>query len=149
MKKLALIMLAVVSMALVSCGGGSGDVKLADPPVTYYHDSDEIDVEVKINSFDVKASGDDKTIKVSAKIELTSKGFSLKTLEEIYAKAKLLDKNEEVVAESKSEGVEIVNIGEVGLFSTEIDPEEGLTASETLEKVKYIRFTDVYGFTWD
>ena len=149
MKKLALIMLAVVSMALVSCGGGNSDVKLADPAVTYKHSTLDsyVDISVKINSFDVKASGDDKNIIVSAKIELTDKDF--RDIDYAYAKAQLLNENEEVVVESYREKLKIKKIGEVGLFSVEITPEKDLPASKTLNQVKYIRFADVYGYTWD
>ena len=136
-------MLAVVSMALVSCGGGG--VKLADPAVTYDHYWDDADISVKINSFDVKTSDDDKNINVSAKIELTDKGLFVNSFD-LYARVELLDENEKVVVKSGEMGKEIKNIGEVAPLSWEINPEEGHTASKTLEKVKYIRFTDVYGY---
>lgn len=138
-------MLAVVSLALVSCGGGGSKVELAYPAVLYQHaywDS-EVDVEISVKSFELKASEDDKFINVSAKIELISTDF--KDIDEVKIGIQLLDENENVVVKRCCDYLKITRVGEVGVLKVKINPSESLTASQTLKKVKYVRFYDVLG----
>ena len=149
MKKLALILLAVVSMALVSCGGGSGnEVKLASPSITYEHSSLNSRVSLadclSVKHLEVKETNTNE-ITVSGEIEIVQTP-EYKIYRGYYGgDIQLLDEDGEVVLE---EGFYLSDLkdgkkGDVGIVDVKIKTDE--PASEIMKKAKYIRCAEMGG----
>ena len=158
MKKLALIMLAVVSMALVSCGGGKkAGVEIASPAISYQNvnENDLLNLgNVNINDcLSVKsvAVRDNGTlaISVTAQEELIKKPS--KPCDYIMAKVELLDENGARICyydEKAPHFKGLNNVGDVVAMSWEINTlsmSGYQTAEEIVPNVKYVRIFDALG----
>lgn len=152
MKRIALIMLAVVSMALVSCGGGEA-VQPADPAIIYdtFSVDDHDDFFVNINNC--------LQIKKVSIAEIASEVFVTVVVEmikepcapicDINGDVEILDKNETRIGFSDSGGNEslegVAHKGDTGTLKCKIYPEHGLSASEVILAAKYVRLIDIVG----
>lgn len=149
MKKLALIMLAVISMALVSCGGGSG-VKPADPAITYdEHPSSEFQTCIKdclkVISVSLRENSLYET-SVSAKVELVEEPSE--PIQWVKCGCEILDKNEARIARAGEwycDAAHLSKKGDVGTISFIVETEEGLYASKVVEEARFVRLTSAWG----
>ena len=152
MKKLAFIMLAVVVIALVSCGGG-GSLKPADPEI-YYASLNETDVKylgkvdiegcLKIKKALVNETGSN-SISVTVDVEMV-KEPSEPISGTVAADIQVLDKNGGVIVEITgwdSNNATFKGKGSVGTFTGEIKTNEGMPASKVVKNARFVRLTDV------
>jgi len=146
-------MLAVVSMALASCGGGDEGVKPADPAVTYEtvtgKDKDkEYRVELRdclqVKKVSIRGNGIYK-VSVTAQIEMVKEPSE--PIQWIRAGVEVLDKNEAQICKYTTFGgmvlEGVVHKGDVGSLSCEIDTD--ILASEVIEDAKFIRVVSAWG----
>ncbi len=143
-------MLAVVSMALVSCGGGKSDggVKPADPAITYDAATDRYQVEIRdclqVKKVSIRENGLYK-VSVTAQIEMVKEPSE--PIQWIRAGVEVLDKNEAQICNYTTFGgmvlEGVVHKGDVGSLSCEIDTD--ILASEVIEDAKFIRVVSAWG----
>lgn len=147
MKKIALIMLAVVSMAMVSCGGSG--VKPADPAITYEETSSEhqtcIKDCLKVISVSLRENSLYET-SVSAKVELVNEPSE--PIKWVKSGCEILDKNEAIIARAsdwKCYAADLSKKGDVGTISFKVETKEGLYASKVVEDARFVRLTSAWG----
>lgn len=151
MKKIALIMLAVVSMALVSCGGDGGGLKPAEPVITYESANADYKTDLRdclqVKNVVIRENGLYE-VSVTAQIEMVKEPSE--PIQWISTGVELLDKNgAKICGESgflggfTFEGV--TKVGEVGSASCTIETEVGMPASKVIEEAKFYRIINAWG----
>lgn len=149
MKKLVFIILAVVSMALVSCEGGSEKgITLADPAIHYYHniDSKEVDITncLLVKNLDVKEENDE--IVVSAQFEMVKEPEA--PIQYVVCSINLLDENENKIASYDYAVINLAKEGEIanlkkGLNLKNLRGENSI--DDAFNKAKFVMFDYVKG----
>ena len=156
MKKLALIMLAVVSMALVSCGGGKkAGVEIASPAISYQNvnendlfDSDKVNIKdcLSVKSVAIRENGS-QVISVTAQVEMIKQPS--KTCDYIIAKVELLDENGARICcydEKPPHFKGLNSVGDVVAMSWEVSTfTMAQLAKDIIPNVKYVRIYDALG----
>lgn len=144
-------MMAIISMALVSCGGGSGNengIKLANPAILYYHNVDSHRVDITncllVKNLDVKEENNE--IVVTAQFEMVKEPEA--PIQYVYCDVNLLDENEHEIA-GTSTVIEIAKEGEI------VNWEKGLnlkaikgdmSIDSAYKRAKYVMFDYVAGW---
>ena len=152
MKKIMLLMLAIVSLVLASCGGG-GSLKPADPEI-YYASLDKTDVKylgrvdiegcLKIKKALINETGSN-SISVTVDVEMV-KEPSEPISGTVAADIQVLDKNGGVIVEITgwdSNNATFKGKESVGTFTGEIKTNEGMPASKVVKNARFVRLTDV------
>lgn len=155
MKKIALILVTVVSMALFSCGDGGGKVELASPAITYEQVGDDHPFQVSMKDcLAVKSLAVSKRkfdMAVTAQVEMVKKPS--KPITYIYAGVELLDENgvRIAVVSTSNESIGddysmcfgefygINDVGDIGTMSW------NLGNASDIRKIKYARVIEVSG----
>lgn len=141
-------MLAVVSMALVSCGGdgGGGGLKPAEPAITYESANYDFETDVR-DSFQVKnvAIRENGTYKVSVTAQIEMVKDLSEPIQHIATGVELLDKNGAKLCSGGFGFEGATKVGEVSSASCTIETEVGMPASKVIEEAKFYRITRAIG----
>ena len=143
-------MLAVVSMALVSCGGGGGGLKPAKPAITYSTSEESVDLKdcLKVESVAIRKSESFEVI-VSAKVEMIKEPSE--PFNSIKAAVEVLDENEAQICRSKNQTGEnnakyyktdaflsgVSHKGDVGTVTWTVYA--GIGADKVVEDARFVR----------
>jgi len=164
MKKLALIMLAVVSMALVSCGGGGGNgqgdkknskkYEPATPAITY-DQNDYYNVPLK-GCFEVKNVGIRENSLYELGVSVTLEALQDVSSDDIYGYIVVYDENMAQIGEPEknryhhpvsAEGLPTnAEKGDVFTINGKIDLSAlsaGTTAQKALAEIKYVQIKEL------
>lgn len=141
-------MMAIISMALVSCGGGSGNgIKLANPAILYYHNVGSYQVDITncllVKNLDVMEK--DNEIVVTAQFEMVKEPEA--PIQYVFCDFNLLDENEHEIA-GRSTVIEIAKEGEIvnwkgGLNLKDIKGD--MSIDSAFKKAKFVMFDYVAG----
>lgn len=161
MKKLALIMLAVVSMALVSCGGGGGNEqgdkknsKKYEPatPAFTYDQTDFYNVPLK-GCFEVKNVGIRENSLYELGVSVTLEALQDVSSNYIYGYIVVYDENMAQIGEPEkntydfpvsAEGLPTnAEKGDVFTINGKIYLSLGTTAQKALEEIKYVQIKEL------
>jgi hypothetical protein len=146
MKKLALIMLAVVSMALVSCGGGG--IQPASPDILYKGDGSKLDGYLKVKEVSARVEGEYITatailevVKDIPEMSKTLINGEKRTYEYSHSSLSLFDKDMMILGDNIGNHLSFLNKkqGETITLSSTIKTD--MPSSEAIKKVKFVLVT--------
>ena len=145
-----------VSMALISCGGGSEKgrekgITLADPAIHYYHNVNYKEVDITncllVKNLDVKEGNDE--IVVSAQFEMV-KGPQI-PIRYVVCDINLLDENEQEIAAALTV-IEIAKKGEIVKWKESLNLKNlsknlrgEMSIDDAFKKAKFVMFDFVKG----
>ena len=145
-------MLAVVSMALVSCGGGKDEgLKPAEPVITYESANKDYKTDLRdclqVKNVVIRENGL-YDVSVTAQIEMVKEPSE--SIQWISTGIELLDKNgARICGESGFMGgftfKGVTKVGDIGSASCKIETEVGLPASKVIEEAKFYRIINAWG----
>lgn len=141
-------MLAVVVIALVSCGGGSEKgITLTDPAILYYHnvDSEEVDITNCLLVKNLDVVEENAEIVVSAQFEMVKEPET--PIRYVVCDINLLDENEQKIAVALTV-IEIAKEGEIvnwkkGLNLNNLKGD--ISIDDAFKKAKFVMFDYVKG----
>lgn len=146
MKKLALIMLAVVSMALVSCG--EGGIQPASPDILYNGDGSKLDGYLKVKEVSARVEGEYITatailevVKDIPEMSITLINGEKRTYEYSHSSLSLFDKDMMILGDNIGNHLSFLNKkqGETITLSSTIKTD--MPSSEAIKKVKFVLVT--------
>lgn len=141
-------MMAIISMALVSCGGGSGNgIKLANPAILYRHYVGSYYVDITncllVKNLDVMEK--DNEIVVTAQFKMVKEPEA--PIWCVGCDFNLLDENEHKIAGMPTE-IEIAKEGEIVNWKGGLNLKyikDDMSIDSAFKKAKFVMFDDVAG----
>jgi len=150
MKKLALIMLAVVSMALVSCGGGGKDGKQIKPTSTGITYENYIAKEKNVpllGCYELKSVGVRKVDDTHLMVSATIKALEKVSVDFLDAKLGVFDNNMVLIKQVylDQDFPKLSAPGDVFTVSGDLETED---VQKLLNEIEYVQVQEVCGHKW-